>query len=87
MARKKKETVAEEAAQAKPEIDNKVEAIKVKMKKLQSSDQAEIPKVDLTKPPKTEKTDAVQESGTSDSDVKVEKSEDSGGSEKVVKKK
>jgi len=54
MAKKKKETVAEEATQVKPEIDNKVEAIKVKMKKLQSSDQAEIPKIDLAKPPKTD---------------------------------
>ena len=83
MAKKKKEEAVVETVE-QPKVDNKVEKIKVKMKKLQSSDQAEIPKIDLTKPPKTEKTDAVQEPGTSDSDVKVEESKDSGSSEKVV---
>ena len=79
MAKKKKETAAEEAAKVKPEIDDKVEAIKVKMKKIQSSDQAEIPKVDLTKPPKTD----VVEEPKSDA-VKVEEPKDTVDTSKTV---
>ena len=67
---KKKESVVEEATE-QPKVDDTVEKIKVKnkptMKKLSQND--EVVKVDLTKPLKTEKEDAVSKRTTEKVDV------------------
>ena len=65
MAKKQKEEVVEQAIE-KPKLDDKVEKLKVKkkpkMKKLVQDDKPI--KVDLSKPPKTEEKDKVQEQKT-----------------------
>ncbi len=81
MAKKEKEEVTENVAE-KPAFDNKVEKLKIKkkptMKKFKQNN--EPIKVDLSKPPKTEENDGIQEQKTDE--VDVQKPTES--SEKVV---
>ena len=78
----KLEEVVEETTQET--IEQVEETPQVDESKFESAGDDSIIKVDLNNPPKTEKEDAVQESGTNASDATVEESEDSKGSEKVV---
>ena len=88
----KDEQVVEETTQQEnpikeePKVDDTVEKIKVKKKpsmKKFSNDPDGVTKVDLSKPPKTEKEDAIQESKTEEVDVQ----EPSGTSEEMVEEK